>query len=674
MMQTARSLPASGSVRRASQPGAGDSTGSRSWALRLAQSRWRHVPYLILLLCGMAFLIGEALLNHRALGTGYDLGIYDQVVWNMAHGRPFATTLVYETNGYYDHFEPALALISPLYWLWTDSRVLLILQSVALALGSLPIYLYARRRLGEYGAGFALLALLAAFAYLAYPPLHSANLNDFHEVALLPALIGMALYGLLTGRRRLTFLALGLCLLVKEDLTVTVLVFSLYILILKPKGFSRRDGAWMAVVAVAWGLLVLYVLYPAMTHGMPYPFVERRYSWLGDSPASALRNLITQPGVALAHIFQAPKLVFLMRLFAPLLFLPVLGWPVISLALPVLAYLMMSDYQPQWSVESYYNPPLLAFLFFAMIVAVMWLGHRAARRGLPARPVVAGLLVGVTVAVGYSYYAVAPGPGSSQFQPDKFNAFTRINAAQSILARVPPAASASAEWALIPHMSERLRIYTLLARPVDPPEYLLTEPRTDAEHAPGYPYAAPSEWPPIYHEYKPVATAGPFQLAARERSVTLTPLLEPQPVPTPISLAAYAWLDNPVSSQAPVLQPGESTRLMLGWRQTGKLTRRYVMFVHVLPECGPEAANGLPQILTQSGHEPGDGQSPTTLWGTWTVPPIVLDEQTLEIPDGASPGTYCVWAGVSDKETGERLELGGPGQTLVPVGPLTVAP
>jgi uncharacterized membrane protein len=657
-----------------------DPAGWRTWMPRLGRSRWRHLPYLILLVSGAIFLIAEALFNHRALGTGYDLGIYNQVVWNMAHGRPFATTLVYETNGYYDHFEPILALISPLYWLIPDVRVLLVLQSVALALGSLPIYLYARRRLGEFGPGFAMLALLLVVAYLLYPPLHSANLNDFHEVALLPPLIGFAVYGLLTGKRRLTFIFLALCLLVKEDVTVTLLVFGIYVVLANPTGFRRRDGLWMALLALIWGVLILNVLYPAMTHGMPYPFVERRYSWLGESPSQALRSLVTQPGAALAHIFQPPKLVFLLRLFAPLLFLPVLGWPVIGLAVPILAYLMMSDYRPQWSVESYYNPPLLAFLFFATILAVMWLALRGSakaglrRRGFSAQSLVITLLIAITISVGFSYYAVAPGPGSRQFRWDKFAVSARVQAAHDIQTQVPPMASLSTEWPLIPHMSQRPRIYTLLARPVEPPDYLLTEWRAGAEHAPGYPYAAPTGWPPIYHEYQPVETIGPFQLLRYERRVMLTPVSEPQPVPEPISLAAYAWLDSPVSGQAPGLEPGGRTRLMLGWRQTGRLDRRFVMFVHVLPDCGPAAANGLPQILAQSGHEPGDGQFPTTLWGTWTVPPIVLDEQVLEIPADAPAGTYCAWAGVSDKETGQRLELGGQGQTLALVGPLTVTP
>ena len=89
--------------------------------------------------------------------------------------------------------------------------------------------------------------------------------------------------------------------------------------------------------------------------------------------------------------------------------------------------------------------------------------------------------------------------------------------------------------------------------------------------------------------------------------------------------------------------PGETARLMLAWHRTGPLNRRYVVFVHLLKDGSPAAANGLPDGVTQSGHEPGDGRFPTTYWETWTRPPIVLDEQQLEIPADTPAGTYYAW-------------------------------
>ena len=98
----------------------------------------------------------------------------------------------------------------PLYWLWSDVRVLLIVQSTALALGALPIYLYRALPLRDVavsqspGAG-------DRRGVPVYPAMHNADLNDFHEVSLLPPLLGFALYGLLTGRPRVTWVFLALC-------------------------------------------------------------------------------------------------------------------------------------------------------------------------------------------------------------------------------------------------------------------------------------------------------------------------------------------------------------------------------------------------------------------------------------------------------------------------------
>jgi uncharacterized membrane protein len=616
------------------------------------------------------YLLILALLQHRTLGTGYDLGIYDQVVWNMSHGRPFQTTLVYETGGYYDHFEPILFLLAPLYWVWPSANVLLIVQSIALGLGSLPIYLYGRYRFRGWTHG-ALLALVIAAIYLAYPALHNANLNDFHEVSLLPPLLGFALYALLTGRPRMMLVFLLLCLMVKEDFSVTFMMFGVYILFLEPQGFKRRQGAFIILAAVIWMLLVLYVFYPAETHGMPYPFVDRRYPWLGDSPQSAARVLLTQPWVVVPHLLQTPKLLFLLRLLAPLLFIPLLGWPVFGLAVPVLTYLMLSNYEPQWSVQSYYNPPLLPILFFAFIIALDYI-HRwmTNRLGWAAPRVETGMIILCLVSVGISYWIDAPGPGSRNFKAERFSVTPRVEAAYRIMAKVPPDASLSTVWPLVPHLSERRRIYTVLARPQVPPEYLLREYHPEAEGAPIYPFAAPEGRPTVYHQYKTIADDGPFELLAYDRPISMTSLVEPQPRPTPLDLDGYAWLRG--QGDPPRVKPGETARLMLSWRRTASFDDRYVVFVHLLKDGSAAAANGLPDIIAQSGHEPGDGRFPTTLWETWTSPGVVLDEQQLEIPVGTPPGTYYAWAGAFNRTTGERVQLGGPGRSLALVGPLVV--
>jgi uncharacterized membrane protein len=632
----------------------------------------RHLPYLILLIASTTFLVVLSLQQHRALGTGYDLGIYDQTIWNLSHGRIWETTLVYETGGFYDHFEPILALIVPLYWLWPDARVLLIVQAVALGLGSLPIYLFAYVRLMRLRPANTGIAVAIAAMYLLFPALHHANLNDFHEISLLPPLLGFTLYGLLRGQRRVMFTFLALCLLVKEDFAVTALAISLYIILLRPKGFQRREGVVLAGLTLIWTLLILNVFYPALTRGMPYPFVERRYAWLAETPQEAVQILLTRPWVILPPLTEPSKLLFVLRLFGPLLFLPLLGWPVIGLALPILIYLMLSTYEPQWSVQSYYNPPLLPFLFFGLVVAIDYIQRLGKDNLTRARRLAVAVTAIVAAGMLVAYYVDAPGPGSRLFVADRFRVSEKDQAAYELTAQIPPGSGVSTVWPLVPHLSHRQQIYTLLARPQEPPAYRLYEDMPGAEGAPLYPFAAPDSWPPVYHEYAPVASADSYRLETFQRSVPMTLLPLPDPEPTPLSLTGYAWLDSADPAQAPQVAPGDTARLMLAWRRTATLDKRYVVFVHMLDPVRKQA-DGSPAIVAQSDHEPGGGLFPTIYWETWTYPSHVLDEQRIAIPVDLPPATYSVWAGVYDRETGERIELAGPGQTLLKVGEVVVA-
>ena len=79
-----------------------------------------------------------AFLRHAAFGTGLlDLGYYVQVIWNIANGRWFATSLKPPTF-LADHFSPALAGLAPLFWAAPGARTLLAIQVLALATAVLP--------------------------------------------------------------------------------------------------------------------------------------------------------------------------------------------------------------------------------------------------------------------------------------------------------------------------------------------------------------------------------------------------------------------------------------------------------------------------------------------------------------------------------------------------------
>src|SRR6202023_3294749 len=91
--------------------------------------------------------------RHDHFGSNaFDLGVQDQTVWGYSRLQMIPNTVEMIRNLLGDHFHPILMLIAPLYWIWDDVRVLLIVQAVLLAVAGLPLFLWARERLGRRGA------------------------------------------------------------------------------------------------------------------------------------------------------------------------------------------------------------------------------------------------------------------------------------------------------------------------------------------------------------------------------------------------------------------------------------------------------------------------------------------------------------------------------------------
>jgi hypothetical protein len=101
-----------------------------------------------------------------------------------------------------------LPLLAPLYALWPDPRLLLVIQAALFALGALPVYRLALRRLGNRYAARCL-----ALIYLLYPTALTSVLFDFHGDTLALALLLFALDArdARAWRRYALWVALALC-------------------------------------------------------------------------------------------------------------------------------------------------------------------------------------------------------------------------------------------------------------------------------------------------------------------------------------------------------------------------------------------------------------------------------------------------------------------------------
>lgn len=99
--------------------------------------------------------------------------------------------------------------------------------------------------------------------------------------------------------------------------------------------------------------------------------------------------------------------------------------------------------------------------------------------------------------------------------------------------------------------------------------------------------------------------------------------------------------------------PGEDLELALYWRAVTTLPTNYNVFVHLVDAEG--------RIVAQGDGPPLAGFRPTV---SWRPGEVFVDEHTITLPEDLQPGTYRLWTGLYDADTGERLPAVRDGESV----------
>jgi uncharacterized membrane protein len=161
---------------------------------------------------------------HNGLGTSaYDFGLYDQGIWLMSRGHsPFVTLM--GRNLFGDHSSFVLVLLIPLYWIFSSTSLLFVVQSIVVAIGALPVYWFSRQRLRSEP-----LAAAMAGVYLLHPSIGWTNLENFHPDAALGTLVAVAIWAAYAGKWRWYWVAVVLALSVKEDVAFVLAPLGIWV-------------------------------------------------------------------------------------------------------------------------------------------------------------------------------------------------------------------------------------------------------------------------------------------------------------------------------------------------------------------------------------------------------------------------------------------------------------
>lgn len=382
-----------------------------------------------------------------------DLAIYNQVTWQLSNkgsilrqaqddnivmpktDKPInrITDKLYSSiqghNYLGDHFEPILLLIAPLYALIPDPRTLLILQTLALALATWPLFLISQKvieslsyREYESTENSKTQKLknwtptLVGVLWLLHPAVQNANLFEFHSLSFAPLFFFFLLYyyfKLIDSQthklKNYSFftLFLLLSLFVREDVALITLLFGVIVFseqlrqglaIQKPSaahmsmvppkadhvGEAERSRALarltrvfaidnlrpllMPFIVIVTSVTWFVLAQSVIAHFSPSHGYQFRiyYEWI---PRLGSLGAIIK-GV-ITHILSLQNLEMLIGLLLPLLFLPLLKPKWLLLTLPPLAAIILSSAGGGALIwQTHYGLLLLPGIFLALVVGI----------------------------------------------------------------------------------------------------------------------------------------------------------------------------------------------------------------------------------------------------------------------------------------------------------------
>ena len=373
---------------------------------------------------------------HHGLGTSsYDFGLYDQGVWLMSRFHaPFVTLMGRNLMG--DHTSFILVFVVPIYWVFPSAGALFFTQSLAIALGSVPVYLLGRRLLKNDG-----FAVLLAVCYLLHPAVAWTNRENFHPDSYIAPLIGMAIYAAIQKRWRLYVVFVVLSLLVKEDASLVLVPLGIWVALKRDK----KIGLITITACLSYMLLAMFVVMKSLI-GVP-----TRNGWRipFGGPGGVIKTALTRPMDLVRHYWSDNRPFYFWQMTFP--FALAFAWePSVALiSLVVLATNMLSTFWYQYQIQYHYA--LVAVP--AMAMGTVWAISKVKDRW---RPVAVALVVCTSLWSAWAWGAV---PFSRDLPYSWPPSHPVAVDARDIISTIPSDAVVSAQYSVTAHIDRRKEIY-----------------------------------------------------------------------------------------------------------------------------------------------------------------------------------------------------------------------
>jgi uncharacterized membrane protein len=415
----------------------------------------RMTLWVVMCSIGHATLLSAlSILQHRNFGSwGFDFALYDQAWWLVGQDGisldSFMTVRGLPVWGH--HINGVLLVLSPFARLGFGAEFLIVIQAFGLASGALPISWLARTKSGSGRIGGVFAAV-----YLLYPAVGWLGWVSFHPEALAVAPILFAAW--FAHSRR--YVRMGLCvvlaLICREEVGLVIgmlgIAWLFRSLFVRKGERSKSDmlaAAATIVAGLGWFMLCSRVLIPAAL-GSDAFYIDHFYAQYGSSMSEVAVHLATHPNTMISLAAKPQARTYLIDLFGPLGFVPLLGAPLLG-SVPQLVATVAADSQYVRDVRFQYTALLIPGMMLATIDGVAWAVRRRPKLG---KALVSWLVLCTCI----SAFLRGPLPGSAAFGNWKLTEPNQV-ALERAVAAIPDDASVAAADNIAAHLSHRRAIY-----------------------------------------------------------------------------------------------------------------------------------------------------------------------------------------------------------------------
>jgi uncharacterized membrane protein len=391
--------------------------------------------------------------RHDRYGSfDFDLGIWDQSAWLLAHNGGLNTVRGLHVLSI--HFTPALYFYVPFYWLGAGPNFLNVTMVAAVCAGAVVLFDIGRHHLRDEWH-----ALVPATAFLVSYTAQWLLQKSFHpEVMAVPFLL-LAYDAAIRGRWRLYAAATVLAVLWKEDIALAAGMLGLILAIRDghtvtgDEGPARTRTAGLITLAAcaAYFVVATQLVIPHFSEGGN--FTEVFFGDLGSSSPEIVKSMLTRPDLVRQHFELSDPVGYGRDLAASFGFVPLLSPLALLIGLPQATVNLLTNHSFFWSTEAHYATVPLVAMAVAAVEGV------ARFRRLPVRRF---LLSAMAVGAFFTAASWGVSPLSKDFRSGYWQ--LEVPARQAVLDRAValpgPDDGVSAMYNLTPHLTHRHEVYT----------------------------------------------------------------------------------------------------------------------------------------------------------------------------------------------------------------------